>query len=1161
MKVVSTYHAPSSISHSVKCSFTQDRNMEFLVVAKVNKLDVYALLPEGLSLQCTLDVWGRITSLHAISTSSQLLVTTDHPDPKVFLVDYEVSDRAIPELVVSKTLDLYERGTRSSEFFTGALADPDGELAIVSSYVGKLKLVRLEHGRIIRDSDASLRELNVLSMCFLYGPKHHAKVLAILHRDHAQKIVLTSHDISLHDLELSFSPSALLPECKVKDPMANVLIPVLPYQNSSWNAHGGVLVLGGTKVYFYACSPVEKQKKKKKDNTVTLDDLDKKVPKPLARMEWPYSEITAYTQVDPHRFLIGDAFGRIVLLALSPKSAGIQLVPLGTASPPMSLTPLSSQYVFLGSHFGDSQFIRILPDKSSAEGSYLDVLDLISNIAPIVDAVVVDIDDTAQPHIVTCSGGKNSGSLRIIRRGATFTEMAAIGDFPNITDVWPLKSRYHDQYHTRLLVTTPALTSIYALPPRNSVDKDAIRHLSSDDYSGFSVNATTITSANMVRRTVSESRKSEYHDSPYVVQVTLFAVNLIDMDSGREESKWIPGPDREIVVADISPSQICLALSGGRLVLLTIEDDRITQQSHKDLSEISALSIAPLDSSKMFSNYVAVGFWQKHQIQVFSLPNFEPKGTVTDLSCLPRSVLFHSFGDRGTPPQSHILVGQSDGTVAVIPFHKGNVGNKRMVRLGDSPVHLCSCAVDGHPVVIASAGRASIFFWDKESVQHAPVLVKDVLKASYLDAYFWPSSLIFVTPSGLSIGHAEENNNLHIRTISMGLDNPVRIAYSPEANAFGVGCVKTSPNKVNDLEQSTSSFQILDDLSYENLSTHPLAQDEEVTAVSTAVMEHEDNSVPFFCVGSMMCEPGLSEPTRGRILLITVSNMRKDPESLPHIYASSDTRGCVYAFANINGKLAAAVNTGVVLYRLEQLQGSNTGNLIKVAEWNHNYFVTSIVTQDDLLIIGDAISSVAVLQLKDSQLQTVAKDYSPLWPVCLGVFGENTIVGANSDGNLFSFTLRPRGTRHALESDGNYHIDDNVNKFVPGTLSFDSSHEGFTPRQLFFTASGRIGVVSEVHDHLSKLLTEFQRNLAGVIFGPGNLDHSLWRAPANTRGRSDGVAGAAGFLDGDFLENFLNFSPSSLEIAKIMAGRNQYEALNIPFGQIRGILESLQGIH
>lgn len=86
---------------------------------------------------------------------SQLLVTTDLPDPKVFLVDYEVADRAIPELVISKTLNLYERGTRSAEFFIGALADPDGELAIVSSYVGKLKLIRLEHGRITRDTDAS----------------------------------------------------------------------------------------------------------------------------------------------------------------------------------------------------------------------------------------------------------------------------------------------------------------------------------------------------------------------------------------------------------------------------------------------------------------------------------------------------------------------------------------------------------------------------------------------------------------------------------------------------------------------------------------------------------------------------------------------------------------------------------------------------------------------------------------------------------------------------------------------------------------------------------------------------------------------------------------------------------------------------------------------
>jgi len=105
------------------------------------------------------------------------------------------------------------------------------------------------------------------------------------------------------------------------------------------------------------------------------------------------------------------------------------------ASSPTTLTYLTSQVVYLGSHFGDSQLLRISPTAVSnlnsptlpvppsirtirpkelgvagkrraddvAEGlvvngigSYLEQLESFNNLAPIVDAVMVDIDSTGQ---------------------------------------------------------------------------------------------------------------------------------------------------------------------------------------------------------------------------------------------------------------------------------------------------------------------------------------------------------------------------------------------------------------------------------------------------------------------------------------------------------------------------------------------------------------------------------------------------------------------------------------------------------------------------------------------------------------------------------------------------------------------------------------------
>ena len=62
-------------------------------------------------------------------------------------------------------------------------------------------------------------------------------------------------------------------------------------------------------------------------------------------------------------------------------------------STPTTITPLSSQYVYIGSHFGDAQVIRILPDRSSSRGSYIEVVDAFTNVAPLMDTAVVDLND------------------------------------------------------------------------------------------------------------------------------------------------------------------------------------------------------------------------------------------------------------------------------------------------------------------------------------------------------------------------------------------------------------------------------------------------------------------------------------------------------------------------------------------------------------------------------------------------------------------------------------------------------------------------------------------------------------------------------------------------------------------------------------------------
>lgn len=72
----------------------------------------------------------------------------------------------------------------------------------------------------------------------------------------------------------------------------------------------------------------------------------------------------------------------------------------------------------------------------------------------------------------------------------------------------------------------------------------------------------------------------------------------------------------------------------------------------------------------------------------------------------------------------------------------------------------------------------------------------------------------------------------------------------------------------------------------------------------------------------------------------------------------------------------------------------------KIADWYHNYLVTSLVARESRLFVGDAICSVSIIDLVeaeggDMRLESVAKDFSPLWPVALESLDKDTIIGAN----------------------------------------------------------------------------------------------------------------------------------------------------------------------
>ena len=66
MKVVTTFHEPSTVVSSASCHLLEGRVVRHLAVARPNKVEVYSAGEAGLKLEATAEIWGRVSSVKAI---------------------------------------------------------------------------------------------------------------------------------------------------------------------------------------------------------------------------------------------------------------------------------------------------------------------------------------------------------------------------------------------------------------------------------------------------------------------------------------------------------------------------------------------------------------------------------------------------------------------------------------------------------------------------------------------------------------------------------------------------------------------------------------------------------------------------------------------------------------------------------------------------------------------------------------------------------------------------------------------------------------------------------------------------------------------------------------------------------------------------------------
>lgn len=332
--------------------------------------------------------------------------------------------------------------------------------------------------------------------------------------------------------------------------------------------HGGVIVVGSQAITYV------------NETYANPNECVQKSPSFLSK-----GEITNYAQIDAsgQRYLLSNTIGQLYLMVLitaddEPASATVKVVDLrfeylGETSIAHSITYIDNGHVFIGSKLGDSQLVKLSEQPTIENGTFVSVLETYTNLGPILDMLVVDIQKQGQGQLITCSGASKNGSLRVIRSGIGIQEMANI-ELPGVKSIWPLRlvgaaAAASGEGGRGRLVDDHLVLSYFNYSKIFSFLGEEFDDIELD---GFDLNSQTITCVNVAHA--------------HIVQVTTQSVRLIRVDVGPSQTshdnddddddyscalacEWKP-PGGEMISVAVANSGECLLACRSKLIYLRI---------------------------------------------------------------------------------------------------------------------------------------------------------------------------------------------------------------------------------------------------------------------------------------------------------------------------------------------------------------------------------------------------------------------------------------------------------------------------------------------------------------------------------------------------------------------------------------------------------------
>ncbi|KAF2103332.1 hypothetical protein NA57DRAFT_72308 [Rhizodiscina lignyota] len=1142
MAYIVPIHRPSSVRHALKLQLLEPDN-ECLVVAKANRLEIYTQNDDdALTLQHSRAIYGKVTILNKIrpasSSTDHLFVGTDRF--MYFTLSWDPGTRQFR--TERSYVDLAERTARESQTGDRSHIDPSGRFMTLEVFEGIITVLPIVHksnkseeiGMLGEPMPARIEELFVRSSAFLQRDGRNEKQkpqLALVYQDSHSKVRLKITELWYTPAGKNDTGGVEFKDLEGGDRLlelgASHLIPIS-------EPVGGLLILGETSITYYHESQ---------------NDLG---AEPLVR---PLDEATifcAWAQVDNQRFVLADDYGRLYLLMLMVDDDGAvdhwQLDIIGETSRASTLVYLDAGHIFVGSHQGDSQVIRI-------QERSMEVIQTFSNIAPILDFTIMDLGNrsgegqtneysSGQARIVTGSGAWKDGSLRSVRSGVGLEDLGMLGEMNNITDVFSVQSNASSLEVDTLIVTFIDETRIFRFSDDGEVEEVA-------DFAGLSLNQQTLHASSLPQGRL--------------LQVTSSAAKLTEVDSGMTVAEWTPSDGEAITAVSATSTHLLLSVGSTDLTVLDLSNNFsvIAQKSYPAQGQIACITISP-----SMPSIALVGFWANAQVSIVDLSTLDPIHTTVVVDeanvSVPRSLLLtHIFSSA--PPT--LFIAMADGNVITYSLDPKSfaLSGRKSIVLGTQQASFKELPRgDGLSSVFAVCEQPSLIYASEGRLVYSTVTAEKATCVCAFDAVAYPDAVAIATNEDLRIALIDKERTTHVQTLIVN-ETVRRIAYSGALKVFGMGTIKRT--LVDGAEIVESSFKIVDEIVFRELDDYSLNRDELVESVMRCELEDGNGGLSErFVVGTAYLEePGEGDVVKGRMLVFEVTEDR-----VLKLVTENAVKGACRCLAMSQGRIVAGLMKTIAVYQFQHQHGSSP-TIERKAAYRTSTAPIDLTIAGDIIAVADLMKSVSLLHHEAGRdadiLKEVAGHFQAVWGTSVAEVGENKYLESDAEGNLLLMARQVDGVTEEDKRTMRVEAEMNLGEMVNRMRKVDvaaAETAVVAPKAFLATVEGSIYLFALITRRYLNLLMELQTILTDYVQSPGLIPFDTFRA-YKTQVRQ--MEAPVRFVDGELVEKFLDM-PADIqeEVADKLKGITTNmdvggEGQSLDAEWFRSLIEGLRRLH